>query len=152
LSQGAASFKQEVKECLARLSGGLADPVAKGDQAAINAAITKIEPDAVKLCRLCPFRVAVLNRLGDTLTIYPFKKDAMGNFSNYEAVTRTLKTRKITQQRLYLQDGAKIYAVGAPLLKGEELLGILVLTINGEEADKKWGITQKEFLALDLNK
>ena len=152
LSQGAATFKQEVRECLVRLSGGLADPVAKGDQAATNEAIKKIEPDAVKLCRMCPFRIAVLNRQGDTLTIYPFKQDAMGNYSNYEAVTRTLKTRKISQQRLYLQDGAKIFAVCAPLLKGEELLGILVLSLDSQEAQKRWGITQKEFLALDLNK
>jgi hypothetical protein len=152
LSPAAAAFKQEVKECIGRLVKPLIDPVLKGDSAAINEALKKTEPEAIKLCRMCPFRMGVMNRNGDTLAVYPPRKDAHLDFYQYEVVQQTLKTRKISQQRLFLQDGARLYVICVPILGQEEVVGILAIALNAEEAKKRWGLTEKEFLALDFNR
>ena len=65
---------------------------------------------------MCPFRIGILDKNGETLTVYPFKVESMGNFSNYEVVAQTLKDHQINQQRLYLQDGSQIYLICVPLL------------------------------------
>jgi hypothetical protein len=75
LSPGAASFKQELKNCLDNLAVTLMEPVAKKDQAGIAAALEKVESPAVKLCRLCPFEIGVLNPSGETVAQYPVKGD-----------------------------------------------------------------------------
>ncbi len=125
--------------------------MAKGDVAAINEALKQIEPDALKLCRMCPFRLAVLNRKGDTVTVYPYNKQAMGNFASYETVAKTLKNRKIYQKRLFLQDGTEIYVICVPLLRGESLQGVLIMSLGAEEAKSRWGLTEQDFTAIDFN-
>jgi hypothetical protein len=152
LSPAAAAFKQEIKECIGRLAKPLIKPVLKRDTPAINAALKKTEPEAIKLCRMCPFRMGVMNRNGDTLAVYPPKKGAHLDFYQYEVVQQTLKTRKIAQQRLFLQDGARLYVICVPLLNEEQVIGILALALNAEEAKKRWDLTEKEFLALDFNR
>jgi hypothetical protein len=152
LSPAAASFKKEVQDCLQRISRELPLPLAKEDVPAINEVLARVEPEAVKLCRMCPFRLGVLNRNGETLTVHPFKADALGNYSNYDVVVQTLKNQKINQQRLFLQNGSQIYLVCDPIMQGDKLLGILALSLSAQEAKQRWGITEKEFLALDFNK
>jgi hypothetical protein len=151
LSPGAASFKKEVKECLTKVSAPLVEPVARKNVAAINKILDQIEPETIKLCRMCPFTIGVLNAKGDTLTVHPQKPDAMGNFGDFEVVRQTLKTRKISTQRLFLQDGSEIYIICAPLLKEHEVVGILALALRSDEAQKRWSITEKEFLVLNFN-
>lgn len=151
LSPAAAAFKKEVQDCLDRLSHGLVDAVLKGDVVAINETLKKIEPESIKLCCMCPFRIGILNNNGETLTIYPFKEEAMGNYANYEGVTQTLKNRQINQQRLYLQDGSQIYLIFAPLLQVKNLAGILVLSLSAKDALDHWRMTEKEFLDINFN-
>jgi hypothetical protein len=151
LSPAAAAFKKEVQDCLDRLCQGVVGALVKGDVPGLNETLKHIEPDALKLCRMCPFRLGVLDKNGDTVTVYPFKVEAMGSFSNYEAVAQTLKDRKINQQRLFLQNGAQIYVVCVPLLKGENLLGVMVMSLSAEEAQKRWGLTEQDFLAINFN-
>ena len=64
LNPGIATFKQEVKSCLDNLTVSLLEPVARKDVAGIQAALEKVESPAVKLCRLCPFTIGVLNPSG----------------------------------------------------------------------------------------
>ena len=152
LSPGAATFKQEIKSCLTNLSVSLVEPVIRKDLAGIRDALEKIESPAVKLCRLCPFDIVVLNPSGETLAAYPVKADAKEkNFSNYELVIKALNSKKIQQQQLFLQDGSKLYLVCAPLLRDNTVIGLVAIATNSEDAAKKWGLTEKEFLALDFN-
>ena len=60
MSPGVATFKQELKSCLNNLSATLMEPVAKKDLAGIKVALEKVESPAVKLCRLCPFEIGVI--------------------------------------------------------------------------------------------
>jgi len=152
LSPEAAAFKQEVKECIDRVVNPLLEPVVKRDRAAIKATLKKTEPEAIKLCRMCPFRMGVMDKNGDTLAVYPPMKDAHLDFYKYEVVQQALKTRKIAQQRLFLQDGSGLYVICAPLVREEQVIGILALALSAAEARKRWGLTEKEFLKLNFNK
>jgi len=151
LSPAAAAFKKEVQECLDRLCQGVIGALVKKDVAALNETLKKIEPEALKLCRMCPFRIGILDQHGDTVTVYPFKAEAMGNFSSYEAVAQTLKNRKINQQRLFLQDGSQMYLICVPLLQGENLVGIMALSLSAKDAQDLWGLSEKDFLTIDFN-
>jgi hypothetical protein len=151
LSPAAKSFKKEIRDCLQRLSPELATPLIKRDVAALNEVLARVEPEASKLCRMCPFRMGVLDKAGETLTVHPYKADAVGNFSNYEVVIKTLKDQQINQQRLFLQDGSQVFIVCDPIKQGSELVGILVLSMSAQEAKQRWGITEAEFLSLDFN-
>jgi len=151
LTPAAAAFKKEVQECLDRLCQGVVTSIVKGDVASINETLKHLEPEALKLCRMCPFRIGILNKTGETLTVFPYKEEALGNFSSYEAVAQTLKDRRINQQRLFLQNGAQIYVICVPLLKDENLVGIMVLSLSVEEAKKRWGLTEQDFQGIDFN-
>jgi adenine-specific DNA glycosylase len=152
LSPGAATFKQEIKSCLTNLSATLMEPVAKQDLAGIRAALEKAESPAVKLCRLCPFEIGVTDASGETLAAYPVKGDGKGkNYSQYDLVIKTINSKKIQQQRFFLPDGSELYLVCAPLIRQDKLIGLVAIAISSEEASKRWGLTEKEFLALDFN-
>jgi hypothetical protein len=152
LSPAAASFKKEIQDCLDRLTAPLIEPVVKRDQTGMNEALKKTEPDAVKLCRMCPFRIAVLDPTGHALTVYPFKADAVADFSNYELVQKVMKTRVVCQKRFFLQDGSQIYIICSPLKRQDELVGILAVSLKADEAQKRWGLTEQEFLTIDFNR
>jgi hypothetical protein len=153
LSPGVASFKKEVKSCLDNLSVTLMEPVVKKDLAGITAAMEKAESPAVKLCRLCPFEMGVLNPSGETLAEYPVKGDGkVKNYSHYDLVKKSISSKKVQQQQFFLQSGSRLYLVCAPLIRENALIGLVVIAINSEDAQKRWDLTEKEFTALDFNK
>lgn len=154
LSPGAANFKHEIKHCLHDLSAALKEPVARRDVAAINAALDEVESPALKLCRLCPFQVGVLDQFGEALATYPPRPGGTQgkNYSSYGLVSKTLTSKKIQQQRFYLQNGTQLYIICAPIFKNDKLVGLVALALNSADAAKRWGITDKEFLSLDFNK
>jgi hypothetical protein len=152
LSPGAATFRQELKSCLTNLSATLIEPVAKRDLAGIRVALEKAESPAVKLCRLCPFEIGVTDPSGATLAAYPVKGDGKGkDYSNYELVKKAISSKKVQQQRFFLQDGSELYLVCAPLVRDDKLIGLVAIAISSEEASKRWGLKEKEFLAIDFN-
>lgn len=151
LSPAALSFKKEIKECIDRLATPLISPLTSKNIPAINETLSRVEPQVIKLCRMCPFRIGVLDQDGDTLATYPLKKDMGLNFSGYDLVAQTMKNRKISQQRFFLQDGSEIYIICAPLTREGEVVGLLAIGLSAAEAKARWGLTQKEFLSLDFN-
>lgn len=152
LSPAAAAFKQEIKDCIGRLVTPLLEPVIKRDAAAINETLKKTEPEAIKLCRMCPFRIGVMDQNGNTLAVYPPKKDTHLDFYKYEVVQQVLKSRKISQQRLFLQDGSRLYVICVPLTGKEHVIGLLAIALSADEARKRWGLAEPEFLTLDFNR
>ncbi len=152
LNPGIATFKQELKSCLDSLAVTLMEPVARKDVGAIKAALEKVESPAAKLCRLCPFEIGVLNPAGETLAAYPVKGEGKAlNFSSYDLVKKAISSKKIQQQQLFLADGSKLYLVCAPLFRQNVLIGLVAIAVSSEEAQKRWGLKEKEFLALDFN-
>jgi hypothetical protein len=152
LSPAAAAFKKEVHQCIQEFSAAVMAPLAKDDVAGISAGLEKVEPRALKLCRLCPFRVAVLNQDGEALAIHPPNQERKRtNFSNYDLVVKTINSKKIQQQRFFLQDGSQLYIICVPLIRQDKVIGLLAIAIDAAEAKQRWGLTGKEFLALDFN-
>jgi hypothetical protein len=152
MSQAAANFKNEIKTCLANLFPALMEPVANKNIAAINAALEKVESPAVKLCRLCPFQMGVLNQFGEILAIYPPRTgNNTKNYSSYDLVTKAINTKKIQQRRFYLQNGSELYIICAPIVREDKVIGLVAIAVNSEDAVKKWGLTGKDFLGLDFN-
>jgi GAF domain-containing protein len=152
LSPAAAAFKKEVRQCIQEFSNAVMEPLAKNDVAAISAALEKVEPKALKLCRMCPFRIAVLNQHGEALAVHPAaEKSKRSNFSNYDLVIKTINSKKIQQQRFFLQNGSQLYIICVPLIRQDKVIGLLAIAIDAAEAEQRWGLTGKEFLALDLN-
>jgi len=152
LNPGIATFKQELKGCLDSLKVSLMEPVAKKDLAAITAALANVESPAVKLCRLCPFEIGVLNPAGEILAAYPVKGDGKAkNYSSYDLVKKAISSKKIQQQGLFLPDGSKLYLVCAPLIRKDVLIGLVAIAISSADAEQRWHLKEKEFLALDFN-
>ena len=152
LNPGIATFKQELKSCLDSLAVTLLEPVARKDLAGIKAALENVESPAVKLCRLCPFEIGVLDPSGKILSAYPVKGDGKAkDFSSYDLVKKAISSKKIQQQALFLPEGSKLYLVCAPLIRKDELIGLVAIAISSADAEKRWNLTEKEFLALDFN-
>jgi hypothetical protein len=152
LNPQVATFKQEIKSCLDSIAITLMEPVAKKDVAEIKAALEKIESPAVKLCRMCPFEIGVLDPSGKILSSYPVKGDGKAkDYSSYDLVKKAISSKKIQQQGLFLPDGSKLYLVCAPLIRQDQLIGLVAIAISSADAEKRWNLTEKEFLALDFN-
>ena len=152
LSPGAANFKHEIEACLKNFSAALMEPLVNKDVAAINAALKKVESPAVKLCSLCPFQVGVMNRIGEILATYPPRSKNNGkNYSNYDLVAKAISSKKIQQQRFYLQNGSELFIICAPLLRGDNLIGLVAIAVNSKDAAQKWDLTEKEFLSINFN-
>ncbi len=150
LSPGAANFKQEVKDCITRLVAPLAGVMAQQDLPAVNKALAKAEP-GIKLCRMCPFQIGVVNQTGDIVARCPEKKEGTINFSGYGLFEQVQKSRRISQQRFFLQNGSEIYIIAVPLLYEGQMVGLLGLALDSAEALHRWGLTDQEFLGLDFN-
>jgi hypothetical protein len=152
LSPGAATFKQEIKSCLDSLSVSLMEPVARKDVAGIAAALQNVESPAAKLCRVCPFEIGVLDPDGKILSAYPVKGDGKAkDYSSYDLVKKAISSKKIQQQVLFLPEGSKLYLVCSPLIHKDVLIGLVAIAISSADAEKRWNLKEKDFLALDFN-
>lgn len=152
LSPGAASFKHEIKTCMENLSAALMEPVAQKDIEAINAALKKVESPAVKLCSLCPFRIGVLNQFGEGLALYPSRSvNNAKNYSNYSLINKAINSKKIQHQQFFLQDGSQLYIICGPIIRDNQVIGLIAIAINSEDARKRWDLTEKEFLSINFN-
>jgi hypothetical protein len=146
----AASFKKDVKSILDKLCTTLVEPVFKGDVPGIESALSEIEPQFAKMCRMCPFQVGVLNQHGQILVVHP-PPERTNNFSSYDLVIKVISSKMIQQQKFFLQDGPELYVICAPILRQDKVIGLIGIAISAEEAKSKWGLTEKEFMALNFN-
>jgi hypothetical protein len=104
--------------------------------------------------------VGVLDPSGEYLTGYSIEDKATGklrkneykgmNFASFEGVESIVNSRKIVQAPLYFHD-TKVFVIGFPLIKEDNLLGIAYFSFNSDEFKKEWGISEKEFLQIDFN-
>lgn len=107
------------------------------------------------------FGIGLLDISGEYLTGFVIENKTTGklikdkykdmNFHSFKVVEQIVKSRKILQEQLYLQN-ARILAIGFPVIKEGDFLGILCFTFKSHEFEKKWGISEKEFLQIDFGK
>jgi hypothetical protein len=148
--QGKA-FKQEIGGLIQQMQQSLADPVARNDVPAIDQVLQSFSNSTAGLCIDCPYKTAVLNKDGILLTTFPNNKIVGRNFSSYKIVTQALHRRRTTQSQAYLADSSKIFFISAPLVSHNEVVGVAVLALSPADLEKKWHLSEKEFLAINFN-
>ncbi len=152
LSKAAQAFKKEIKGGWEKLAPALAEPVAQADKGAIQAALRDMYTKAEQTGQPLPFKVAVLDRNGIMLTSYPEEVGGpYKRFADYQIFKEALEKGKITQGKLYLPGGDKIYVLGFPLVSQGKIIGFLATSFASKELKEKWGIPETEFLAIDFN-
>lgn len=151
LSPQAAAFKKEVRDIIARLTPALAGPLSRDDAKAAEQAILFLYPTAGQEQDDFPFRLGVMSKDGVLVAALPPVKLIGADFIDYQLVQETLKKRRINKKRLYSPDDAPVYFVLAPIMVNDSHVGLVVLRLTAAQALKKWGITEKEFQAMDLN-
>ena len=107
------------------------------------------------------FGISLLDLSGEYLTGFVIDNKDTGklikdkykdtNFHSYRVVEQIVNSRKVIQEQLYLQD-TSILAIGFPLIREGDLLGILCFSFKSREFEKKWGLSEKEFLQTDFGK
>lgn len=151
LSPRAAAFKKDVRDILARLTPALAGPLSRNDGKAAEQAIMSLYPIAGQEQDDFPFWLGVMSQDGVLVAALPPVKLIGADFIDYQIVTETLKNRRINTKRLYSPDNAPVYFVLAPIIVNDSLEGLVGLRLTAAQALKKWGITEEEFQAMDLN-
>lgn len=153
LTPAQAAFKKELQQVVGKLAEVLVEPVSKNDagacQAALAAALASLEGEGKTL--LHQARLGVLNREGLLLATAPPQQVAEADFSQYQVVKETMEQGRINFKQLYAPDGSPLYAVLAPLRKQGQATGLLGLRLSAAQVEQKWGLTEKELLAIDLN-
>ena len=148
------SFKKEVQATKESLAPSLMDAVASREPRSARGILER-------QCALAreggsPFTcgITVLDPHGITLasaTIAPGEPVKRLDYSRYEVVMKALKERKIVKAKLYLQDRTILFVVVVPLVRQREALGLLVLAFDATDLRDRFGLTEVEFLRVDLN-
>jgi C4-dicarboxylate-specific signal transduction histidine kinase len=150
-SPEARALKKDVSEIIQQMQQSLAALVVKQDIAGINAVLKNLSQKTACICINCPYKIAVLNKEGTLLTTFP-KNEVVGrNFSSYKIISEPIQKQRITQAKAYLADGTKIYFISAPLLNDGKVAGVVVLALTPQDLEKKWQLTEKQFLNLNFN-
>ncbi len=150
-SPEAEAFRLEIKGILTKLQQSLAAPTAQRDIAAIDKILATTAGTSPGICLDCPYRSGVLDDSGVLLTTYP-KAGIVGmNFSSFGHFSETIQRRRITQRPVYLPDRSKMYFINAPLVHDRQVVGAVVLALTPADLERKWHLSEAEFLALNLN-
>ena len=152
-SDAVLSFKKEVKETRDSLVPSMIEAVASRDPRTVRLILEKQCSLARENGRPIACGITVLDLHGITLaSVTPGETMRRLNYSRYEVVMQALKEKKIVTAKLYLQDGTTLYVVGIPLACNSKTQGLLVLTFDAGELKNRVGITEQEFLKVDLNR
>ena len=114
LSPGAAAFKKDVRDILARLTPALAGPLAQNDAKAAEQVILSLYPTAGQEQADFPFRLGALSKEGVLLAALPPVQAIGDDFIKYQGVQEILANRRLNKKRLYAPDGAPVYFDSRP--------------------------------------
>jgi hypothetical protein len=149
-SPKAVAFSQEVQSVINRIAPPLAGPVAQKDREAVQEALTKAFSVCAEECQGLFYDVFILDQQGVLLAVYPPAEVKQLQFSDYKAVTRAFAEKKPNLTALYQPDGTLTYIIYVPLIHEGQAVGILGLGLEGNQVPEKRGLSEQEFLSLDL--
>jgi hypothetical protein len=146
------SFRKEVQAARDSLAPALMDAVADREPRSARTILDKQCALAKEASNPFACGITVLDHHGITLaSATPGEPIKRLDYSRYEVVMKALKERKIVKAKLYLQDRTTLYVVGIPLVRQREALGLLVLAFDASDLRDRFGLTEEEFLRVDLN-
>jgi hypothetical protein len=157
-SPQAKAFVSQIRSVLSELTPLVVAPLVKQDAKAAEKVLSQYLGKAARNGKPPPYQVGLLDSQGqffadpDPLSAdQKMPQDAFSgrDYSNYQMVNKIQKSRRIVQGVLYLAEG-KAFVVAGPVLKEGELVGILGLMFSHSYVTAEAGLTQEEFLALDL--
>ncbi len=151
-SKAGEAFKKEVLAAKQSLSAPLSDALAHREPRSLG----RILDQTCNLARSKgePFTcgITVLDRHGITLaSATPGGPAKRLDYSRYEVVMKALEERRIVKAKLYLQDRSTIYVVAIPLERKGEVVGIMGLAFDASDLRDRFGLTEQEFMRVDLN-
>ena len=146
----AKAFSQEVQSVINRIAPPMAGPVAQKDREAVQEALVKAFSVCGQECQVLFYNVFILDQQGVLLAVYPPAEVKQLQFSDYKAVTRAFAEKKPNQTVLYQPDRTLTYIIYVPLIHEGQAVGILGLGLEGNQVREKRGLSEKEFLSLDL--
>ena len=150
LSPKAAMFVKEVQAAIDRIGPPLAGPVARKDAPAVQKALVKAFSVCAEACEDMFYSVFILDQEGILTAVYPPAEVKALQYSNYKAVKKAFAEKKPNQSILYQPDGTPTYIIYVPLIYKGQAVGILALVFEGNQIREKWGLSEHEFLSLDL--
>ena len=150
LSQEAAKFAQDIKETISRFTPDLVGPVSKKDVPAIKPHLEKFYSGKKSEKELALLNLTILDGCGVVIIDHPQDKTIGDDFSKYSACAQALQEKRLAQERLYTSDGGELYAIYAPLLDRDKVVGVACFVMDAEKVKKKWGVTSKEFLSINF--
>lgn len=152
-SKASHSFKKEVQETADSLAPFLIDAVSNRDPRAVHLILEGRSAVAREKGRPYTCGITVLDLNGILLaSITPGETFRRLHYSRYEAAMQAIENNRIFSEKLYLQDRTILYVVAIPLAREGKAQGLLVLTFDARDVKKRIGISEKEFLSLDLNR
>ena len=153
-------FEKDVRRYIKQLSPVVAPLMKQPQKAKLDAALQGIYREAAKKGEPLPFALALLDKNGIYLTgRYQIRGKPEGEedtpsgkqgYGSYQAVKDCLQKHKVTQVVLYWEK-EKYFSVCAPLTEGGKTVGALIL-VYGEHLFSLYpGLTEKQFMELDLD-
>lgn len=150
LSKEAQALKKKLLGEIDKLTTQLVGPVSKQDWEAVKLILQTTYENMQKEATLVPEMIVVLDRNSISRVRVPSTEERHFDFSNYTQAKTVFNEKKKVQATLYFK-GMKIYVFLAPLLHNSKVLGAVSITFSENELEKKWGISEKEFLSIDFN-
>jgi len=151
-SKAGEAFKKEVLAARDSLAPALMDAVAKRESRSTKKILE--QRCALAMEGGSPFAcgITVLDNHGITLaSASPGEPIKRIDYSRYEVVMKALKERKVVKARLFLQDGTRLYVVAIPLVRNGESIGLLGLAFDSADLRNRFGLTEDDFMMVDLN-
>jgi hypothetical protein len=149
-SPKAVAFSQEVQSMINRIAPPLAGPVARKDKEAVQEALVKAFSVCGEECQGLFYNVFILDQQGVLIADYPPAEVKHLQFSDYKTVKRAFAKKKPNLTALHQPDGTLTYIIYVPLIHEGQVVGILALGLEGNQVREKRGLSEQEFLSLDI--
>jgi hypothetical protein len=128
----------------------LIDPAVSRNWQAVEPILQSSYENMKKEGKPVPLQIIVLDQNGITQARFPSEPDRHFDYSQYQPAKTVLKQKRKSQTVLYFGE-EKILVLCAPLLQNNKVLGAVGLCYPKNELQKRWNVSEKEFLNLDFN-
>jgi hypothetical protein len=146
----AEAFSQEVQSVINRIAPPMVGPVARKDKEAVQEALVKAVSVCGEECQGLFYNVFILDQQGVLIAVYPPAEVKHLQFSDYQTVKNAFAKKKPNLTALYQPDGTLTYIIYVPLIHEGQVVGILALGLEGNQVREKRGLSEQEFLSLDI--
>ncbi|MGZ9138097.1 MAG: hypothetical protein ACXW4K_11675 [Candidatus Deferrimicrobiaceae bacterium] len=145
-------FRREIETAGRGLVASLAEPMARGDRAAVRKILSVEAAKSRSDAKAAERQVIVLDSKG---VVYecdvPFMCDAPRDYSRTDIVGRALKGKTGSHGKIYGANDKELFLVLTPIPKEGEMTGLLGIVYDAEAVRRERGVQEKEFLAMTFS-